>query len=53
MGADIGLNLPFPQIAEQLEKIAGDYFGAENLIELVLEQTEDAKDHRIRHLAII
>lgn len=24
----LDLNLPFPQIAEQLEKIAGDYFGS-------------------------
>lgn len=40
----LDLNLPFPQIAEQLEKIAGDYLEAENLIELVSEQTEDAKE---------
>lgn len=24
----LDLNLPFPQIAERLEKIAGDYFGS-------------------------
>ncbi len=27
----LDLNLPFPRIAEQLEKIAGDYFGSGKL----------------------
>ena len=40
----LDLNLPFPQIAEQLEKIAGDYFGSGKFDRTGIGTDRDAKE---------